>query len=89
MPSGFYVLQRFYMRIDHVIYRIFETRVYNSFGQDQMIREYTEREIDADRLSKILHEQKLDSLRSIQPDALVPLIEPQLILPELCFYQSN
>jgi type 2A phosphatase activator TIP41 len=89
MPSGFYVLQRFYMRVDHVVYRIFETRVYHSFGQDQMIREYTEREIDVDHLSSLLNEPKSDSLRSIQPDTLVPLIEPRLILSEICFHRTN
>ncbi|KAJ0388574.1 hypothetical protein P43SY_010464 [Pythium insidiosum] len=44
MPSGFYVLARYWMRLDHVVVRLHETRVHHLFGRDYMIREYTRKE---------------------------------------------
>lgn len=31
MPSGWLVLQRFFLRVDHVLFRVFDTRLYVSF----------------------------------------------------------
>ncbi|RKP39720.1 TIP41-like family-domain-containing protein [Dimargaris cristalligena] len=39
MPSGFFVLQRFLMRVDGVVFRLFDTRVYHEFGTSHVIRE--------------------------------------------------
>jgi type 2A phosphatase activator TIP41 len=44
MPSGFYVLARYWMRLDHVVVRLHETRVHHLFGRDYIIREYTRKE---------------------------------------------
>ncbi|XP_074660671.1 TIP41-like protein [Tubulanus polymorphus] len=44
MPSGFFVLQRFYMRVDDVIIRVNDTRVYHEFGNTFCLREYASRE---------------------------------------------
>ncbi|EQC30623.1 hypothetical protein SDRG_11678 [Saprolegnia diclina VS20] len=44
MPSGFYVLARYYMRLDNVLVRLHETRIHHLFGSDYMLREYTEKE---------------------------------------------
>ena len=34
MPSGFLVLQRFFLRVDDVLFRVFDTRLYCEFTQD-------------------------------------------------------
>ncbi|KAJ1974928.1 Tap42 interacting protein [Dimargaris verticillata] len=39
MPSGFFVLQRFFLRVDGVLCRIFDTRVYHEFAQPELVRE--------------------------------------------------
>ncbi|RKP04874.1 TIP41-like family-domain-containing protein, partial [Thamnocephalis sphaerospora] len=44
MPTGFFILQRLFMRVDGVLLRMNETRVYHAFGTDHVLREYTCRE---------------------------------------------
>ncbi|RLN92515.1 hypothetical protein BBJ28_00011332 [Nothophytophthora sp. Chile5] len=44
MPSGFYVLSRYWMRLDHVVVRLHETRIHHLFGSDHFLREYTRKE---------------------------------------------
>jgi type 2A phosphatase activator TIP41 len=44
MPSGFFVLLRFYLRVDDVLIRINDTRLYYETGNNYMLREYTSRE---------------------------------------------
>ncbi|KAJ1974216.1 Tap42 interacting protein [Dimargaris xerosporica] len=39
MPSGFFVLQRFFLRVDGVLCRIFDTRVHHEFSQPDLVRE--------------------------------------------------
>ncbi|CEG43403.1 Uncharacterized conserved protein [Plasmopara halstedii] len=50
MPSGFYVLSRFWMRLDHVVIRLHETRIHHLFGNDFFLREYTRKEEQFDSL---------------------------------------
>jgi type 2A phosphatase activator TIP41 len=44
MPSGFFILLRFFMRVDGVLIRCFDTRYYHEVGNDYILREYIERE---------------------------------------------
>jgi len=44
MPSGFFVLNRFYLRVDDVLIRINDTRLYYEKGKDYILREYTSRQ---------------------------------------------
>jgi len=44
MPSGFFVLQRFYLRVDKTLIRVYDTRLYHEVGKNYLIREYSERE---------------------------------------------
>ncbi|KAI8826880.1 TIP41-like family-domain-containing protein [Fimicolochytrium jonesii] len=44
MPSCFLVLQRFFLRVDDVLFRINDTRVYHEFGTSHLVREYSSRE---------------------------------------------
>ncbi|ETI54694.1 hypothetical protein, variant 1 [Phytophthora nicotianae CJ01A1] len=50
MPSGFYVLSRYWMRLDHVVVRLHETRIHHLFGTDHFLREYTRKEEQFDAL---------------------------------------
>ncbi|OBZ89154.1 TIP41-like protein [Choanephora cucurbitarum] len=45
MPSCFLVLQRFFLRVDDVLFRVNETRLYHEFGQDYFVREFTSKEV--------------------------------------------
>ncbi|KXJ67859.1 hypothetical protein RP20_CCG008632 [Aedes albopictus] len=53
MPSGFYILQRFFLRVDHVLIRINDTRFHYEKGNDYMLREYTHREAKIEQLKRV------------------------------------
>lgn len=44
MPDRLLLLSRFFMRLDNVVFRIRDTRVFVEFGTGEVIREYTARE---------------------------------------------
>ncbi|XP_050307792.1 TIP41-like protein isoform X1 [Anthonomus grandis grandis] len=44
MPSSFFILQRFFLRVDGVLVRINDTRVFHDFTKDFVIREFTNKE---------------------------------------------
>jgi type 2A phosphatase activator TIP41 len=44
MPTSFFILQRFFLRVDNVVIRIYDTRIYHEIHKSYIIREYIERE---------------------------------------------
>ncbi|KAJ3001101.1 hypothetical protein HKX48_003057, partial [Thoreauomyces humboldtii] len=44
MPTCFLILVRFFLRVDDVLFRVNETRLYHTFGTDVLLREYSSRE---------------------------------------------
>jgi type 2A phosphatase activator TIP41 len=44
MPTSFFVLQRFFLRVDDVVVRVYDTRIYHESQNNYIIREYTEKE---------------------------------------------
>ncbi|KAF9954776.1 hypothetical protein BGZ72_004283 [Mortierella alpina] len=44
MPSCFFILLRFFLRVDDVLFRIYDTRVYHQFGTNSVLRECSSRE---------------------------------------------
>ena len=54
MPARLLLLVRFFMRLDNVVFRIRDTRVYVEFGSDEVIREYTAREAPYEEVRKKL-----------------------------------
>ncbi|CAG2176722.1 unnamed protein product [Oppiella nova] len=44
MKNSFYILMRFFLRIDNVLVRLNDTRLYHEVGTDYILREYTNRE---------------------------------------------
>ncbi|KAG0016854.1 hypothetical protein BGZ82_000924 [Podila clonocystis] len=44
MPSCFFILLRFFLRVDDVLFRIYDTRIYHRFGTNTVIRECSTRE---------------------------------------------
>jgi len=51
MPSGFFILLRFYLRVDKTLIRVHDTRFYYENGKDFLLQEYSEREDSIDNLS--------------------------------------
>ncbi|KAJ3216888.1 hypothetical protein HDU67_008795 [Dinochytrium kinnereticum] len=46
MPTCFLVLLRLFLRVDEVLFRVNDTRVYHEFGSSSLIREFTSKEVD-------------------------------------------
>lgn len=39
MPHSFFILARLFVRVDNVLFRIYDVRIYHAFGSDEIIRE--------------------------------------------------
>nr|XP_036874745.1 TIP41-like protein [Manis javanica] len=52
MPYSFFLLLRFFLRIDGVLIRMNDTRLYHEAGKTYMLREYTSRE---SKIANLLH----------------------------------
>ncbi|RIA84855.1 TIP41-like family-domain-containing protein [Glomus cerebriforme] len=53
MPSGFYILQRFFLRVDEVLFRLNDTRVYHEFGTEYLQMEYSSREEQYNKIKAV------------------------------------
>ncbi|KAE9011656.1 hypothetical protein PR003_g15424 [Phytophthora rubi] len=65
MPSGFYVLSSYWMRLDHVVVRLHETRIHHLFGTDHFLREYTRKEEQFDTLFAKGHPRNMANYTNI------------------------
>ncbi|XP_034245870.1 TIP41-like protein [Thrips palmi] len=61
MPTGLFVLMRFFLRVDGVLVRINDTRLYHEFGTSHLIREFTSREGD-------IKEMKIPTALMVDPN---------------------
>ncbi|DBA00679.1 TPA: hypothetical protein N0F65_003608 [Lagenidium giganteum] len=76
MPSGFYVLARYWMRLDHVVVRLHESRVHHLFGSEHLLREYTRKEESFDALFAQGHPRGMANYTNIdQFQHLLPVQE--------------
>lgn len=82
MPARLLLLVRFFMRLDDVVFRIRDTRVFVEFGSDEVIREYTSREAPYEEVRKKLAGRKEDVLAIMRdPNRLaeyIPVVEKSL-----------
>ncbi|KAJ1965382.1 Tap42 interacting protein [Dipsacomyces acuminosporus] len=60
MPSGFFVLQRFFLRVDGVLFRIFDSRMYHQFGTGFITREFSTRECPFNDVKRHVPKKKHD-----------------------------
>ncbi|CAG8483095.1 443_t:CDS:2 [Ambispora gerdemannii] len=91
MPSGFFVLQRFFLRVDDVLFRLNETRVYHEFGTVYLIREYSSREEAYDKIRAAILPHRGDDISQLTdpdwvssklPAPLEQIIEKINVIPE-------
>ena len=59
MPTFFFILARYFLRIDGVLFRIYDTRYFHRFGEDFILRETQHREEEYDA---VMREEKDASL---------------------------
>ncbi|XP_049286168.1 TIP41-like protein [Anopheles funestus] len=53
MPSGFYILLRYFLRVDNVLLRSNDTRFHYEKGNDYVLKEFTHREAKVEQLKHI------------------------------------
>ncbi|ERT00751.1 uncharacterized protein SPSK_07721 [Sporothrix schenckii 1099-18] len=82
MPQRLLLLSRFYLRLDNVLVRVRDTRVYVDFDTDEVLREYTAREDSFTNLQRTLASRGLraDAIMVALRDAnqvadLLPVVE--------------
>ncbi|KAL5395996.1 hypothetical protein PMIN06_000736 [Paraphaeosphaeria minitans] len=79
MPARLLLLGRFFMRLDHVLFRIRDTRVFVEFATGEIIREYTAREEEYETVRKTLAGTREDVLATMRdPNRLaefIPVVE--------------
>jgi type 2A phosphatase activator TIP41 len=51
MPGNYFILLRYFLRIDKVMLKINDTRIYHEFGKDYLLREYTSREAKVNEIN--------------------------------------
>lgn len=56
--ESFFILARFALRIDNVLFRHFDVRVYHAFGSNEILREIKGREAPYDLLKQRLQQQQ-------------------------------
>lgn len=82
MPARLLLLVRFFMRLDDVVFRIRDTRVFVEFGTGDVIREYTAREAPYEEVRGRLAGRKEDVLAIMRdPNRLtehIPIVEKTL-----------
>jgi type 2A phosphatase activator TIP41 len=82
MPARLLLLVRFFMRLDDVVFRIRDTRVFVEFGTNEVMREYTAREAPYEEVRKKLAGRKEDVLAIMRdPNRLaehIPVVEKTL-----------
>lgn len=84
MPSSFFVLLRYFLRVDNVMLRTNDTRLYHEFGTNFILREYTSRAAQASEI-KHVPPSVLREPNEVTP--LLPLIESQYA--KLSFPESS
>lgn len=66
MPARLLLLSRFYMRLDDVLLRVKDTRVYVEFDTRHVIREYVEKEQEYGAVKQLLEHRRDDALAAMR-----------------------
>jgi len=71
MPQCFFVLMRYWLRIDHVMFRVNDTRLFHEFGKDFMLREYQSKESAFQTVAQMIS----DPTKYNDPNLVSPLLK--------------
>jgi len=75
MPARLLLLCRFFMRLDHVLLRLRDTRVYVDFDKKEVTREYVAKEEDYEKVRETLASRRDDVAAQLRdPNQLVDLL---------------
>ncbi|XP_071554859.1 TIP41-like protein [Temnothorax nylanderi] len=65
MPGSFFILLRYFLRIDNVMLRINDTRIYHEIGKNYLLREFTSREAKVEDI-------RVSPALFLEPSAIAP-----------------
>lgn len=75
MPARMLLLCRYFMRLDNVMLRLRDTRIYIDFDKGEVIREYVAKEDEYEKTRKILAGRREDAAAQLRdPNKLVDLL---------------
>jgi type 2A phosphatase activator TIP41 len=82
MPSRMLLLCRFFMRLDNVMLRVRDTRIYIDFDTGEVIREYVAKEDEYEKIREILAGRREDAAAQLrdpnQVADLLPIVDQSL-----------
>jgi len=80
MPSSFFVLLRFFLRVDDVLIRIYDTRIFHEAGTNYILREYRAKEKKIKDLRNPLADENIlvDELDCIHEEFTKIIFEPSV-----------
>ena len=53
MPHSFFILARLFVRVDNVLFRIYDVRIYHQFGTAEVVREISGLEADYEGVKRV------------------------------------
>jgi len=53
MPHSFFILSRLFLRVDNVLFRVHDVRIYHAFGSGEIIREVAGMEAGYDEVKAV------------------------------------
>jgi type 2A phosphatase activator TIP41 len=75
MPSRMLLLCRYFMRLDNVMLRLRDTRIYIDFDTGEVVREYVAKEDDYEKIREILAGRREDAAAQLRdPNKVVDLL---------------
>lgn len=84
MPSFVFLLARFFLRVDGVLIRVYDTRYFHRFGSDVLVREIVHREADVARSLQHLHMSVLKDPEAVTPHVPITLSKLENIVTSTC-----
>lgn len=89
MGDCFYILLRYYLRVDGVKVRIFDTRIFHEFGTDFIHREFQYRQSSYDQLRNKGFDLGSEWMLSPQQSDLVfPQLETKQLIQERLYFKE-
>ncbi|KAK4684967.1 type 2A phosphatase activator TIP41, partial [Tremellales sp. Uapishka_1] len=79
MPHSFFILSRLFVRVDNVLFRIYDVRIYHAFGTAEVIREITGMEGEYADVKQILE----------KPSDLSPLTDANFVSQALAALKAK
>mgnify|MGYP002620088443 CR=1 FL=1 len=87
MGDCFFGLLRYYLRIDDVIVRIYDTRIYHEYDKDYILREFSVRENTFDELKKKGFKFTSEFITDHrQSDIIYPQLDSRMVFKEKVFF---